>query len=122
MLARRVSFANRWQVPPRLDRWLSRLPFALLGLVFVSVGLGLGLDLNAMEPFDAYIFQVAGTASIVLAVVGLVASLFQPLAYCKYGCPTGALFKMLRFTGTGDRLGLRDWLAAALLGIVAVLA
>lgn len=122
LLARRVSFANRWPMPPKLDRWLSRLPFVLLALVLVSVALGLAMNLNALEPFDAYIFRVAGTASIALAIAGLVASLFQPLAYCKYGCPTGALFKMLRFTGTGDRLGLRDWLAAALLGVLAVLA
>jgi polyferredoxin len=122
LLARRVGFAKRWQVPPNLDRWLSRLPFVLLALVLVSVALGLAMNLNALEPFDAYVLRVAGTASIALAIAGLVASLFQPLAYCKYGCPTGALFKMLRFTGTGDRLGLRDWLAAALLGVLAVLA
>lgn len=148
LLARRVGFAKRWQVPPNLDRWLSRLPFALLALVLVSVGLGLAVNLNALEPFDAYVLRlaphghtnelpaylypisgllnrfvwVAGSASIAIAFIGLVASLFQPLAYCKYGCPTGALFKMLRFTGTNDRLGLRDWLATVLLGIVALLA
>ncbi|MCA1963264.1 MAG: FMN-binding protein [Prosthecobacter sp.] len=122
LLARRVGFAKRWQVPPKMDRWLSRLPFALLGLVLISVCFGLAVNLNALEPFDAYIFRVAGSASIAIALIGLVASLFQPLAYCKYGCPTGALFKMLRFTGTNDRLGPRDWLAAGLLAVVAVLA
>jgi polyferredoxin len=77
--------------------------------------------LNALEPFDAYVFRVAGWASLAIALTGLIASLFQPLAYCKYACPTGALFKLIRFTGDADRLGVRDWIAASLLvaGIVA---
>jgi polyferredoxin len=97
------------------ERWLTRLPFVLLGFVFLSVVWGWAVDLNALEPFDAYLFRVAGWASVAIAVVGLVASLFQPLAYCKYGCPTGALFKLIRFTGDADRLGVRDWVAALLL-------
>lgn len=144
LLARRLKW--RWHISPRLERVLTLLPFVLLAFVLMSVVLGLGVDLNALEPFDAYVIQtdgtrstsvpswlhafeayipsvvwIAGWASISIAVVGLIASLFQPLAYCKYGCPTGALFKLLRFTGDGDRLGVKDWLAAGLL-MVAVLA
>jgi Na+-translocating ferredoxin:NAD+ oxidoreductase RnfG subunit len=106
---------QQWRVSPVRERWLTRLPFVLLGFVFLSVVWGWAVDLNALEPFDAYLFRVAGWASVAIAVVGLVASLFQPLAYCKYGCPTGALFKLIRFTGDADRLGVRDWVAALLL-------
>lgn len=113
LLARRLKW--QWRIPAALERRLTQVPFLLLAFVLISVILGWSVDLNALEPFDAYLFQVAGWASIVIAIVGLIASLFQPLAYCKYGCPTGALFKLLRFTGEGDRLGLRDWLVAALL-------
>ena len=111
LLAKRL----RWQWSPskRLDGLLSMLPFVLLLVVFVSVVWALGLDLNQVEPFDAYLFRVAGIASIGIALAGLLGSLVTPLAYCRFGCPTGALFKMLRFTGTGDRLGVRDWLAVA---------
>ena len=80
-----------------------------------SVIVGWAVDLNSLEPFDAYLFRIAGSASLTIAVIGLVTSLFQPLAYCKYGCPTGALFKLLRYTGDADRLGARDWVAAGLL-------
>jgi hypothetical protein len=145
LLARRVG--RQWRFSPVLERWLTRLPFVLLGFVFLSVVWGWAVDLNALEPFDAYVIRfaepgtnitnvppllypfeeylsaviwVAGWASIAIACCGLVASLFQPLAYCKYGCPTGALFKLLRFTGDADRLGVRDW-AAALLLITAAL-
>lgn len=118
LLARRVGW--QWRVSPKLERWLTRLPFILLGFVFLSVVSGWAVDLNALEPFDAYSFRVAGWASLGIAVLGLIASLFQPLAYCKYGCPTGALFKLIRFTGDADRLGARDW-AAALLMVAAAL-
>jgi len=110
LVARHTGVEAR--IPARVDRWLGRLPFALLALVLASVVLGWGLDLNALEAFDAYLFRIAGWASICIAVAGLIAALFTPLAYCKYGCPTGALLKLLRFTGAGDRLGARDWLAA----------
>lgn len=117
-LARRLP--GRWNLPPRVEAWLQRLPFALLALVLATAVLDLNVDLNALEAFDAYQFRIAGLASLVIALVGLAASLFQPLAYCKYGCPTGALFKLLRFTGDADRLGARDWLAAALLATAAL--
>ncbi|MEN3939808.1 4Fe-4S binding protein [Prosthecobacter sp. SYSU 5D2] len=113
LLARRLRW--QWRVPAWLDKSLSQLPFLLLAFVFLTVILGLRVDLNDLEPFDAYVFRVAGLASIIIAVTGVIASLFTPLAYCKYGCPTGALFKLIRFTGDADRLGTRDWLAAALI-------
>lgn len=113
LLARRLPW--QWRIPAWLDRSLARLPFLLLAFVFIAACRGLAVDLNDLEPFDAYVFRVAGSASIAIAVLGLLAALFTPLAYCKYGCPTGALFKLLRFTGDSDRLGLRDWLAAGLL-------
>jgi NosR/NirI family nitrous oxide reductase transcriptional regulator len=115
LLARRLRW--QWRVPAWLDKGLSQLPFLLLAFVFITVVFGLRADLNDLEPFDAYVFRVAGLASIVIAIVGVAASLFTPLAYCKYGCPTGALFKLIRFTGDADHLGTRDWLAAALIGL-----
>ena len=109
LIARRV----RWQIS--LPKWLEHLPFALLALVLVAVALQLGLDLNALEPFDAYVWKVAGLASIVIAGFGLLISIFSPMAYCRCGCPTGALFKLLRFSGDQDRLGKKDWAALALI-------
>lgn len=109
LVAKRLRW--QWSPPRRLDVFLGVVPFVLLGFVFFAVVAGLGVDLNTLEPFDAYLFRIAGAASLVIAVAGLVWSLFTPLAYCRYGCPTGALFKMLRFTGTADHFGTRDWLS-----------
>ncbi|MCX6854189.1 MAG: 4Fe-4S binding protein [Verrucomicrobia bacterium] len=113
LVARRLPW--QWRVPAKLERWLTQIPFLLLALIFVSLILGWAINLNSLEPFDAYVFRVAGWASLAIALIGLIASLFQPLAYCKYACPTGALFKLVRFTGDADRLGIRDWIAAGLL-------
>jgi NosR/NirI family nitrous oxide reductase transcriptional regulator len=120
LLVRRLPW--QWSPSKAVDKLLSKLPFVLLALVLFSVAFALPVDLNALEPFDAYLFRVAGWASIGIAIGGLLVSLFTPLAYCRYGCPTGALFKLLRFTGDGDRFGVRDWIAALCVTFVLLLA
>lgn len=120
LVARRLKF--QWSPSKRMDGLLSKLPFLLLAFVLFSVAFMLPVDLNALEPFDAYLFRVAGWASIGIAIVGLLWSFVTPVAYCRYGCPTGALFKLLRFTGDADRFGRRDWLAAACLAAVLLFA
>jgi hypothetical protein len=112
----------QWSPSKAIDSLFSKLPFVLLALVLFSVTLALPVNLNALEPFDGYLFRVAGWASIAIAIGGLMASLFTPLAYCRYGCPTGALFKLLRFTGDADRFGARDWIAALCVTFVLFLA
>lgn len=120
LLVRRLPW--HWSPSKKIDALLSKVPFVLLTLVLFSAALALPVNLNALEPFDAYLFRVAGWASIAIAIGGLIWSLFTPLAYCRYGCPTGALFKLLRFTGDADRFGMRDWLAALCLAFVLLLA
>lgn len=120
LLAKRLPW--QWSPSKRMDAFFSKLPFVLLAFVLMSVAFALPVDLNALEPFDAYLFRVAGWASMVIAIAGLLWSLVTPLAYCRYGCPTGALFKLLRFTGAADRFGTRDWLAAACIVMVLLFA
>ena len=64
-----------------------------------------------------------GLAGLALAwtAVGLVASLFVPMAYCRYGCPTGALLGYLRYNRRSDRLGAGDGVAALCLAVAVVL-
>jgi polyferredoxin len=100
----------RWQW--HLPKWLEVLPFVLLGVVLFAVTFGWGLNLNSVEPFDAYVWKIAGLASLLIAVVGLVVSVFVPMGYCRFGCPTGALFKLLRYAGAEDVLGRRDMVTA----------
>ena len=103
------------RMPAALHRWLSRLPAMLLLFAF-ALALATTFDLAKLEPFDAWILRGTALASAIIAVAGLVASIFIPQAYCHYGCPTGALLKFIRTPGAGDRFGTRDWTALVTLG------
>jgi NosR/NirI family nitrous oxide reductase transcriptional regulator len=100
-----------------VGRGLEFLPAGLLLLVVVVAMMAVPLDLAGIEPFDAYLVRTAGLATIGVAVVGLVASFFVPQAYCRFGCPTGALLNFVRARGPSDRFSRRD---AVALGLVAV--
>lgn len=117
VLANRLGTKVRFHIPPKVARWLERVPWTLLVAVVIVSMLGLNVNLNALEPFDAWLIRVAGWGTLTVAIVGLVASLFIPMAYCKYGCPTGALFKFIRYAGHGDGFGKRDIAALILVGL-----
>ena len=108
-----------WQfrVAGSLRRALRLLPGLLLAWVVIVAMTGLSFSLIDIEPFDAWVFRIAGVATIVIAVVGLIASLFVPMAYCRFGCPTGALLSFVRRNAKSDRWSLRDWLATMLLAL-----
>jgi len=108
-------------LPPSLASGLRWLPFFLLVISIAVTMLLLPLDLAGIEPFDAYLIRSAGKATIAIAIVGLVASLFIPMAYCKFGCPTGALLEFLRSHGRSDHFGKRDIAAAFLVLLTVVL-
>lgn len=121
------GFLQRWlgklpispvKIPARLQRFLSHLPSLLLILLVSSVIVEASWNLAAFEGFDAWLWRSAGMATLLIAIVGLIASIFTPLAYCKYGCPTGALFKFLRKSSGSKKFGMRD-LSAGLLLIIA---
>ena len=114
---------KRWRValPKDFARGLRWLPALLLALVVAITILVLPIDLANLEPFDAYLIRSSGWAAITVAIAGLVASLFVPMAYCHYGCPTGALLEFIRARGTTDRFGRRDFAAALLVALAAAL-
>ena len=105
----------RWRLPRRAHRWLSAIPGASLVVVCV-VALALpSFDLAAAEPFDAWSIGIAASISLALAIAGVAACLFVPMAYCRFGCPTGALLKFVRAGGARDRIGRWDVVALVLL-------
>ena len=67
-----------------------------------------------IEPFDVWLWSVAGIGTLAVAVVGLIASLFMPMAYCRFGCPTGALLNYVSHS-SGKSFNRRDLAAAMLL-------
>lgn len=108
-----------WQVrlPRRWNAILKCVPALLLLWCVIVVMAKLSCSLVGIEPFDAWVFRIAGVATIGVAVVGLIASLFVPMAYCRYGCPTGALLGFFRFNSRSDRWSRRDWFAVFLTAV-----
>jgi NosR/NirI family nitrous oxide reductase transcriptional regulator len=107
-------------LPHTLQRWLTRLRFAIL---MIGVGLAifwLQFDLAWLEPFDGWVLKSAAAVSASIAVLGLIASLFVPMAYCRYGCPTGELLSLVKSGGRHDRITRRDWTAGAFVLLAAV--
>jgi hypothetical protein len=111
---------KRWRIalPKRFAAGLRWLPFLTLVMILGVVMLVLPHDLAAFEPFDAYAIRSAGWATIAIAIAGLVAACFVPMAYCHYGCPTGALLNFIRGHGPADRFGRRE-IAAVFLVLLA---
>jgi hypothetical protein len=107
-------------IPARLRPWLTVVPWALLAVAILTAVLHLPLSLVDLEPFDGYLPTIAGVAALTIFVVSLVASAFFPMAYCRHGCPTGALLDHLRFHGRADRITWRDGLLLACLAVAAV--
>lgn len=97
--------------------WFERLPAVLLAGAMLAIVLGVPVRLSALEPFDSWIWKTAGWASIAIAIAGLGAAFFIPQAYCRFGCPTGALLRFVRSSGSADRWGSRDWAALGCLGL-----
>ncbi len=109
-------------LPARVRRALGLLPACLLLFVLLTALLHWPMNLASIEPFDAFVFWIAGAATLTIAVVGLLAALVIPMAYCRFGCPTGAVLEYLRLHGRSDRLSRRDLVAAGLLLLAWLLA
>lgn len=79
------------------------------------------LDLAQLEPFDAWVLGGGAVVAAVIAVLGLLGSLFVPNAYCHYGCPTGALLRFVRSSSSSETFGLKDRWAGVILILATML-
>lgn len=106
-----------------LPGWLrpvaAATPWVILAAAILTSVLALPLALVDLEPFDAYLPAVAGTAAVVIFSASLLASCFVPMAYCRHACPTGAILDHLRLTGRSDRFSWRDGMMLACLAVAA---
>jgi polyferredoxin len=115
---------RRWRIkriPPWLGRALRLLRPALLAWVLLVTLCNWPFNLVNIEPFDAYSWRAAAWPTIAIAIVGLIASLFVPMAYCHYGCPTGAVLEYLRRHRRSDRITRADVFAAGCLALAVAL-
>ena len=111
---------RRLRLSAKVTRMLETIPILLLAVVAVAAIGHFSFSLVNLEPFDAYLFRIAGWITLTIAVVGLAASAFVPMAYCRFGCPTGAMLNLLIPGSAQSGLNKRDYLALLLLGLALV--
>lgn len=112
---------KHYRVPLKLGHALEKLPLILLVIILLAVMLDFSININAMEAFDAWLILIAGWGTLLVAAAGLIFSFFTPMAYCRYGCPTGALLKFMRYAGEADGFSKKDVMALALVLLAAAI-
>ena len=109
------------RLPVKLGKFLETVPFVLLILVLLVAITSSGFPLANLEPFDGYVWEVAGGIAIAILLISLITSAFVPMAYCRYGCPTGAVLKLFEFGPLDNGWNRRDFFSFALLGLALLL-
>ncbi len=99
-------------ISPKLHKWLSRLPWLVLAVIFALALAGWRGNFASFEVFDSWSTGLTILSiPVILFIVSLVLSPFVRTPYCHYACPTGALLKFA--AGPTHRWLLRDKLAGA---------
>ena len=116
---------RRWQWKKELSSWFKKglvmiRPILLLWVIVVVV-FGLPFSLVDIEPFDAYAWRAAAISSLIVAIGGIIFSLFIPMGYCRYGCVTGGLLNYLRRNPNNSKLQRADYLSLACLIVGSVI-
>lgn len=99
----------KWHPSQKTAMLLAKLPTTLLITAYLCLLTGKSIQLAALEPFNAYLWPVAGTASMLFALGTLAFSAIVPMGYCRYGCPTGTLLEWTRRTAKSGQWAKRDW-------------
>lgn len=110
-----------WHLPRSLSRVLTRIPSGLLIIAFGLAVFRPDFDLTQLEPFDAWSLGALAVFSFLVAIIGLTASLVLPQAYCRFGCPTGALLKFVRSHGQQEAWGRQEAIATGVIALVAII-
>lgn len=100
---------------PGPEKWsFSLLPGLLLITILVISFLDLPVDLAGFEPFDAWSIKGIGIATAAIAIISLIVSIWVPMGYCRYGCPTGFLLDLVKKHPRGGFCRRDAWLLVLL--------
>jgi hypothetical protein len=113
------SSRRRVALSPSMTRWLAWIPGITLVIAYLVLLVWPSVDLSSWEPFHAYLFRIAGWGSIALALLSIVVAATVPMAYCRWGCPTGRMIDYVRSSAASGRVHRADVVAFGLL-VVAI--
>ncbi len=106
---------RRWKQRTPMSRQMTQMLLwirpVLLAWVALVCLLHLPFSLVDIEPFDAYAWRAAAWPTVLVAMIGIAASFRVPMAYCRFGCGTGAILQYLRRNSKSDRLTRADLFA-----------
>ena len=109
------SSRRRWNFAHASNRWLRCIPGCMLVVAYLSLLAVPTIDLSSWEPFHAYLFRIAPWGAVALALGSLALSAMIPMAYCRWGCPTGRMIDYLRLSAASGRIQRTDLVAIGLL-------
>ncbi len=87
---------NKKTIPYKFVRVLTKVRMIVFYLIIFLIILGLDPDITELEPFSAFIYNVATPWVISIALTFLVLSIFISRAWCRYFCPTGYFFDIFK--------------------------
>ncbi|MDB4679021.1 4Fe-4S binding protein, partial [Rhodopirellula sp.] len=99
---------RRRRLNATVANWFRQVPGIVLVCAYVAIVLRPSIELSNWEPFHAYLFRIASWSSLVFAGLSLLVAAILPMAYCRFGCPTGRLLDYLRFNARSGSLKRAD--------------
>lgn len=81
-----------------LSQWLKVFKRAILYAGLLLLIFGVSFDFTYIEPFTAFTPQSAGWAALVIAGISLILSVFISRPWCRYLCPMGEVFDIVRIS------------------------
>ena len=83
------------KIPYWLEHALGLLPFLYLGVAVFMAAMGSAFLICQYDPFVAF-FRLNGSLEmLILGGLFLLIGVFVARPYCRYGCPLGAIFRLL---------------------------
>ncbi len=87
---------KKFRYPARISKILSYSKYIYLMVILILLYAGVEVTLESLEPFSAFAYKFAAIPAFVLAGVFIILAVFLNKPWCRYFCPTGAVFELIR--------------------------
>jgi len=95
-LAGKTNPHHKWHLSPKVQKRLSTFREILWAVLMLLMLTGVYSGWMDYEFFTAFIFRSASVVVIALAALMVILSVFVARPYCRFLCPTGMLFKVMK--------------------------